>query len=447
VKKQSKKDEESQFVSRSVKLLCVDHKTVWGGGQVALMNLLREWRATNAPIEPLVVCPPDAALAERARAEGFACETYPLGAVDKTRGVGWNLIQRASPTRQLLNTMRRSRTDVVLANGAFSFLASMFAAKAARVPIVWLEQNTTLPSDGVVRRMIGAADRIVVISEAIRAQFAALAPEATGKMWVIYNGVDIKRFAPRDAAHASATATPQLLSTAERIPPHPLHVAVESTPHPPTPSPKGSGGATPHPLTPSPKGSGGATPHPLTPAPKGSGGGEEGGFVVGTVSRLSPEKGVEFFVEATNEIAKVMPNARFWIVGDGPLRGELERRAGDAVHFLGARDDVPELLHAMDVFVMPSLEEAFGIAVVEAMACGLPVVATNVGGLPEVVADKNTGLLVPPRDAGALASAVVKLANDESLRRAFGERGRARAEERFALAQTARQWKTVFGIR
>jgi glycosyltransferase involved in cell wall biosynthesis len=162
---------------------------------------------------------------------------------------------------------------------------------------------------------------------------------------------------------------------------------------------------------------------------------------------LSPEKGVEFFVEATNEIAKVMPNARFWIVGDGPLRGELERRAGDAVHFLGARDDVPELLHAMDVFVMPSLEEAFGIAVVEAMACGLPVVATNVGGLPEVVADKNTGLLVPPRDAGALASAVVKLANDESLRRAFGERGRARAEERFALAQTARQWKTVFGIR
>src|SRR5581483_2181257 len=160
----------------TVRVLFVEHKTVWGGGQVALVNLLREWQRTQAPLEPFIVCPPDAALVPRVRALGMECFTVELGAIEKTRGIAWNLAQRLAPTTKLLSNVRQTNAQVIVANGAFSFLASVLTAKYAHIPIVWIEHNTTLPNDQLVRRMLHGANQIVVVSETIREQFVNLAP-------------------------------------------------------------------------------------------------------------------------------------------------------------------------------------------------------------------------------------------------------------------------------
>lgn len=370
-----------------MRLLCVEHKTVWGGGQVALTSLLREWQRTRVPIEATIVCPPGAALESRARAAGIQTVVFPLGQIEKNQDVGWNLAQRILPTVRLLATLRRSRTQIVLANGAFSFLASVFAAKLARVPIVWWEHNTTLPNNALVRRMMRWATRIVVVSDAIRQQFLALAPEAENKISVIYNGVDAERFKPN---RVGTSAYRNLLGVQQKT------------------------------------------------------------LLVGTVSRLAPEKGVEFFVAAANQLAREFPGVGFLIAGDGPERAALQAQAMQAapganspIQFLGMREDIPELLNALDVFVMPSRAEAFGIAVVEAMACALPVVASQVGGLQEIVVEDETGLLVLPGDAPALGSAIAALLRDENKRAAFGERGRARVLKHFTLAHQAQNWQMI----
>jgi len=128
-----------------------------------------------------------------------------------------------------------------------------------------------------------------------------------------------------------------------------------------------------------------------------------------------------------------------WIlVGDGELRGELEAQAQrlglvSHVHFTGWRDDVAEMLALADVFVLPSESEGFGRVLVEAMAMGRPVVATNVGGIPDIVLDGETGLLVEPANAAALADAVRALVDEPARAARLGAAGRVRAESTFSL--------------
>jgi glycosyltransferase involved in cell wall biosynthesis len=153
------------------------------------------------------------------------------------------------------------------------------------------------------------------------------------------------------------------------------------------------------------------------------------GPLVGNVARLAPQKDHATLIEA----ARLVPEARFAIVGDGELREELERQAqGSSVRFLGARDDVPDLLASFDVFAFPSLYEGLCVAVIEAQAAGVPVVATPVGGIRETVVDGETGLLVPPRDPPALAAAIRRLLDDRELARRLADEARRRVRERFS---------------
>ena len=129
------------------------------------------------------------------------------------------------------------------------------------------------------------------------------------------------------------------------------------------------------------------------------------------------------------------------IVGDGPDRPELAseaRRLGleSVVQLAGERNDVPELLAASDIFVLSSRSEGLPLSILEAMAAGLPVVATTVGGVPELVLEGETGLLVPPGDPQALAGAIERLLDDSTLRGRLGAAGRIRVEERFDLVST-----------
>ena len=175
----------------------------------------------------------------------------------------------------------------------------------------------------------------------------------------------------------------------------------------------------------------------------------DGGLVISVVARLFDYKGHEFFLRACCEISRRWPATTFLLIGDGPLRGRLEELARtfgleQNVRFLGTRSDVPELLALTDVVVLPSLEEGFPNAVLEAMAAGKPVVATRVGGIPEAIVDEKTGLLVPAGDAASLAAAIGRLMEDPGRRTFMGAAGRQRVHERFGLSKMVAEMEALY---
>lgn len=142
--------------------------------------------------------------------------------------------------------------------------------------------------------------------------------------------------------------------------------------------------------------------------------------VVGTVGRLSREKGHVVLLEAFRQVKDQYPEAFLVLIGDGELRDSLVKRASElridaSVRFLGARHDVPELLKLMDVFVLSSLWEGLPLVLLEAMAAGVPVVSSGVGGVPEIAEDEREALLIPPSNAPALASALLRIFADSNL--------------------------------
>jgi len=140
-------------------------------------------------------------------------------------------------------------------------------------------------------------------------------------------------------------------------------------------------------------------------------------FVYGTVARFGPYKGHSFLIKAFEKVRKQVPSARLILAGDGPLKEKIQEQAtkaglDDSVHFLGRRDDIPKLLRAMDTFVLPSIgSEGMPLVILEAMAAGVPCIASSLSGIPEVINSSDVGFLVPPRDENALAEAMVTLAN------------------------------------
>ncbi len=170
--------------------------------------------------------------------------------------------------------------------------------------------------------------------------------------------------------------------------------------------------------------------------------------VVGVVAKLSPVKGHGHFLEAAASISKADGDVRFLIVGDGPERKRLEREAGELglserVHFIGVREDVPAVLKLMDVLVLSSLSEGSPNVLLEGMAAGVPVVAMRVGGVPEVVEDGVSGLLVDPGDAPALSNAVLRLLNDADRAREMGRKGLAIAVENYDINQVVARVEDV----
>ena len=171
--------------------------------------------------------------------------------------------------------------------------------------------------------------------------------------------------------------------------------------------------------------------------------------IVGNVAALVPHKGQRHLVESAALVLPQAPDARFVIAGEGELRPAIERQIKEHhlekhVLLAGFRPDVLSLHKAFDIFVMSSITEGLGTSLLDAMAAGKPVVATAVGGIPEVVVDGETGFLVAPRDHEAMARAIVRLLNDEPLRRRMGEAGRARAVARFSAERMVQETLRVY---
>lgn len=161
-----------------------------------------------------------------------------------------------------------------------------------------------------------------------------------------------------------------------------------------------------------------------------------GAPVIVNIAALVDHKGQRFLVDAMRHVVRAVPDARAVIFGEGELRGALERQARDLrlekhVRFAGFREDALSIARTADLFVLSSVTEGLGSTLLDAMALGLAVVATTAGGIPEVVVDGETGLLVPPARAEALGAAIVRLLEDAPLRRQMGEAGRRRVVERF----------------
>ena len=249
----------------------------------------------------------------------------------------------------------------------------------------WWKRPTLRP---IHRRITSRADRIVCTSDAVLEYFAALEPRARAKMVRIHNGVDVAAIAAA-ARDADAAALRRSLGVPEGRP------------------------------------------------------------MLLAVGRLVEQKGHDVIVRALSLPPLAATGAVLVLVGRGELRERLERVAdelgvGDRVLFAGVRPDVPALMGACDLFVMPSRWEGFGLVAAEAMAAGRAVVASRVSALPEVVEDGVTGRLVRPGDAAALAAAAAELLLDRGRRDAFGEAGRARVSRLFTRERMLDAWRAEY---
>lgn len=167
-----------------------------------------------------------------------------------------------------------------------------------------------------------------------------------------------------------------------------------------------------------------------------------GDFVVGTMGRLEEQKGQKFLIDAMRQSP-----GRLVLVGKGSLEADLRQRAaplGDRVHFAGFRSDVHDVMGAFDLFALPSLWEGFGLVLLEAMAQARPVVAAASGAIPEIVVPGETGLIVPPGDSPALATAISAIASDPARASAMGESGRKRLLAHYGIVKMIDAYATLY---
>ena len=184
----------------------------------------------------------------------------------------------------------------------------------------------------------------------------------------------------------------------------------------------------------------------LTPEPRSALGLDAGELVVGGIGRIDDQKGWDVLCRAASLVRRELPNVAFVVVGGGPALEQFRQdRDCTDVRFIGYREQAAALVRAFDVLVLPSRYEGFGLAALEAMYAGVPVVASDVGGLPEVVAD--CGSLVPPERPDLLASAIIDLVRDPAVRADYGARAAVRARTTFTAermaAETARVYESV----
>jgi glycosyltransferase involved in cell wall biosynthesis len=298
--------------------------------------------------------------------------------------------------RRLLALLRAERPQLVHAHLRYASIWGAVAARLAGIPLVATlhmvpDGAPWWSADGARERLTCLLlDRwsagVIAVSAAVSAAYARSGRIRAGKLWVVHNGVDCNRIA------AASSSGPEVRR----------EIGVGATAR-----------------------------------------------VVATASVLRPGKGVEVLLAAAPRVRVAAPDAVFLIAGDGPERRALEDRAAalgasGMVRFLGQRRDVPRILAASDLFVLASHFDAFPTVLLEAMAAGLPVVATDVGGIPEIVEVPSTGCLVPPADPGALAASITALLQAPERRREMGARARARGREHFSTEAWCRRLARVY---
>ena len=327
--------------------------------------------------------------------DGGGAERYVVDLAIALRSRGWDVEVACSAAGVRAGQLRASNVPVNVLAGSL------------------VKRRLSLRYVLALRRLIGQGRYDVVHAHlyASAAAAAAAVPrntplvltEHTEGPWRSWQARTVSRWLYRRASHivAVSTAIRNVLVDAYRVPPARIEVlpAVPALP---------------------------LRPHPPRP-------GGERSAVVGFAGRLIREKGADVFLRAASLVARVVPEARFVVIGDGRLRGELEALADDLgllkerVRFLGFRDDAADLIAGLDILAVPSRSDGTPLVVGEAMIAGVPVVASRVGGLPDQVTHRRTGLVVDPQDPEGLATALVSLLIAPDEARQLGEAGRAYA--------------------
>lgn len=371
------------------KILYVNHSAQVSGAERSLLATLAHLDRDR--FAPTVACP-EGALADRARALGVAVAEAPLFRIKRERNparlaaacMGWRRGQRA-----IKRILAEGGFSLVHANSTTAQLFAGGAAAKARVPCVWHVRDLSplAPAGGYCARRARA---VVCISRAVAEHVRRSVPRAAD-LRVIHNGIDALAFAK----------SAQDLDL------------------------------------------------------RGLLGWPRDAFVLAMLAQFTPWKRHEDFIEAIRRLADRGRDAR-GVVAGGDLFGDqadyaaqLDRLVADAgmesrIAFLGWREDAASVIQASDAVAVPSDAEPFGRVALEGMALAKPVVGTRAGGLPEIVAEGETGLLVPPRDPGALADAVLKLAEEPALARELGAAGARRVRERFDIRDKVSEIEALY---
>jgi glycosyltransferase involved in cell wall biosynthesis len=354
-----------------------------------LLNQMRYLRDDGFDV--VCVCDDDG-WAERLRGHGF--EVWPLG-----MGRRPGPVAAAAWALRFHRLLRARRVDVVHTHNAFHGIAGRFAARAARVPVVaqtvhnwWYldpaQSRGSRPYRLLERLAARCSDAVFFINRDDHERALRERIVADAKRHFIGNGIDVAGFGA-EVARVDRTAVRGELG-------------IDAT------------------------------------AP-----------VVTMIARLEPPKDHDQMLDAFSRVRRELPAARLLLAGYGMRRDAIVARAQSAgldgsVSFLGYRDDIAALVAASDVVALASRQEGFGRALVEAMVGGVPVVGTDVVGIRDVIRDGETGLLVPPGDADALAAALLRLLRDGALRASLAERARCYAEEHFDERDAARRIAAVY---
>ena len=302
--------------------------------------------------------------------------------------------QRQLLVHRFARVIRRFRPDVVHSRN-WGAIEAVFAAKLAGVPAIvhsehgyelHILKGLPLRQRLIRRAAYAAADAVFTVTSDLRDYHARQAGVRSSRITVIPNGVDSERFTPRQQATSASRAALGL--------------------------------------------------------PKNS-------FLIGTVGRLVAIKDQALLIRAAQALADCGRNVSVALAGDGPERSNLAALAAqlsfsDHVHFLGASKNVPEFLNALDVFVLPSVSEGMSNTLLEAMSSGLPIVATSVGGNPELIENQVSGLLFPAGDAARLIEHLSFLAEDSERRRDLGTKARERILDRFRLDAMLNSYRNLY---
>ena len=385
------------------RIVFFDHTSLMSGGEIALLNLVTT--LDKEKYEPLVVLCAEGPLADILRKTGLETHIFPLSSsVLQTRkdSLGISSIMQLKKcfallnyTRNLSDLLRSLRADLVHTNSLKSDVIGAVAGRLAGVPVIWHVRDRIasdyLPSSvATTFRWLCTflPSHVITISNATRETLPKAKPLAasqTERITIVHDGVNKHAF--------SAVECRQWKS--------------------------------------------------------------QDAVRVGIVGRISPWKGQHVFIKAAALVNKHFPNAVFQIIGgalfdeDSYLSElhELVRVASlsDSVQFLGFRTDMLEVFQNLDIVVHAStIGEPFGQVIVEGMAAGKPVIATNGGGVPEIIEDGESGLLVPANDESALADALLSLLNEPERARSIGSNGKVRARDLFSVERTARNVEKVY---
>jgi glycosyltransferase involved in cell wall biosynthesis len=372
------------MMASPIRILHVADSAGWAGGETYIRTLAAELDRARFALE--VVVPEDGPLVARLRAQDVPVHLARVA----------DRLLNPKALRALVEVFRCRRPALVQSHGARSNVYAKIAARLAGVPVVVCTVHNSLfdyDVSGWRRRAYVLAERLTSpLADAVVAVSGAIAADLTRRyrirgprIVVVHNGIDADAFVPR-------RARPSVLA----------ELALE-----------------------------------------------EGDRIIGLAGRMTPQKGHAFLLDAVGRLRPRFPRLRCILVGDGPLRTELEARASalgiaDCCRFIGARADVADVLSVVEVVTLPSRSEGLPFALLEAMVLGKPVVASTVGGNPEVVEEGRTGLLVPTADAPALAAAIARLLDRPHDAAAMGARGRARVREHFTLTRTTRALEDLY---